>query len=61
MKKLNCDIEEALITDEGLILIGTPDDEDENHNCDVAGCSSLNHVVYRYGEPQCRVFEVDSR
>lgn len=40
IKKLDCDIEEALITDEGLILIGSPNSEDGLHNCDAAGCSS---------------------
>ena len=57
MKKLDCVVEEAILADEGLILIGSPNDEDENHNCDVAGCSSVSHVVYRFGAPQCSVIE----
>jgi len=58
-KKLDCIIEEALLADEGLIIIGSPNDEDENHNCDRAGCSSVSHVVYRFGEPQCSVIDVE--
>ena len=58
-KKLDCNIEEALLTDEGLILIGSPNNDDGNHNCDYAGCSSVSHVVYRFGEPQCSVVDID--
>ncbi len=60
MKMLMAHIQEVLITDEGLIITGSPiDSNDEQHNCDCAGCSSLTHVVYRNGEPQVSVMDLD--
>ncbi|RJE88610.1 hypothetical protein D3P07_11485 [Paenibacillus sp. 1011MAR3C5] len=30
-----------------IVIVGELDDEDETHNCDHMGCSSVNHVVFR--------------
>lgn len=30
-----------------MVITGTPDEDDETHNCDELGCSSVNHVLYR--------------
>ena len=56
--RLLADIDEVFITDNGLVITGCPEEDDENHDCDYAGCGSLGHVVYRYNEPQCSVEEV---
>lgn len=31
-----------------LILLGSPDSNDESHNCDEMGCGSMDHVLYRF-------------
>lgn len=38
---------EVWVSDHEIVITGMPDDEDENHNCDHMGCSSINHVLYR--------------
>jgi hypothetical protein len=30
-----------------LIVVGEPESDEEGHNCDAMGCSSVSHVVYR--------------
>lgn len=30
-----------------MVITGIPDENDETHNCDEMGCSSLSHVLYR--------------
>lgn len=30
-----------------IVVIGMPDEDDETHNCDHMGCSSVSHVIYR--------------
>lgn len=30
-----------------LVITGMPDEDDETHNCDHMGCSSVSHVIYR--------------
>lgn len=36
----------CFITEEGeIIVLGNPEDED--HNCDAMGCSSVSHVIFR--------------
>ena len=37
---------EAYETKKEVIVIGEP--RDEAHNCDEMGCSTLNHVLYRF-------------
>ena len=31
-----------------VVITGFPDEDDESHNCDVMGCSSVSHVLYRF-------------
>ena len=38
---------EVIQTRTELIVLGTPDDGDEAHNCDVMGCGSFSHVLFR--------------
>lgn len=39
---------EAYISETGeIIVVGEPNPEDENHNCDEMGCSTFSHVIYR--------------
>lgn len=42
---------EVHLTAGELIVLGTPDDEDESHNCDAMGCSSVSHVLFRFPLP----------
>lgn len=37
---------EAFETEDEVIVIGEP--QDEYHNCDEMGCSTLSHVLYRF-------------
>lgn len=37
-----------------LIVLGTPDDGDEGHSCDLMGCSTVSHVIFR-----AMLFDVD--
>jgi hypothetical protein len=30
-----------------MIITGYPDEDNESHNCDEMGCSSVSHVLYR--------------
>jgi hypothetical protein len=39
---------ECYETDTEIIVIGWPEDDDENHDCDQLGCSTLSHVLYRF-------------
>ena len=34
-------------TDGWIIITGTPEEDDESHNCDAMGCGSVDHVLYR--------------
>ena len=41
-------VEEVFLYDGEIIITGQPDDEKpELHNCDVMGCSSVSHVIFR--------------
>jgi hypothetical protein len=31
-----------------IVVCGLPDPNDEDHNCDALGCSSVSHVLYRF-------------
>jgi hypothetical protein len=48
-------VESVLIEDGDLVLLGTPRDDDEGHNCDAMSCSSLSHVLLRVPLYQCDV------
>lgn len=39
-------IRECYETDREIIVCGEP--KDENHNCDEMGCSTVNHVLFRF-------------
>lgn len=30
-----------------IVVVGSPDEDDETHNCDEMGCSSVSHVIFR--------------
>ncbi|MFD7521425.1 hypothetical protein [Paenibacillus chitinolyticus] len=34
--------------DDQIVILGMPDEDDEEHNCDRMGCSSVEHVLYRF-------------
>ena len=43
-------------SDDQVVITGIPDEDDVEHNCDVMGCSSVNHVLYRFAlPPKCQV------
>ena len=35
------------IKDHRIVVCGTPDEDDDVHNCDDMGCGSINHVLFR--------------
>lgn len=39
---------EAYETEKEIIICGEPEENDESHNCDQMGCSSVSHVLYRF-------------
>ena len=39
---------EAYVTEHEVIVMGFPKEDDENHNCDAMGCSTLSHVLHRF-------------
>jgi hypothetical protein len=43
------EIEDAQVymSDHEIVITGVPNEDDEGHNCDHMGCSSINHVIYR--------------
>lgn len=41
---------EAYLTKNEIVVIGEPK-EDDDHNCDVMGCGTLSHVIYRFPLP----------
>lgn len=38
---------EAYTNGKEIVAVEWPESEDENHNCDALGCSSVSHVKYR--------------
>ena len=34
-----------------FIICGQPREDDEGHNCDAMGCTTLNHVLHRVSKP----------
>lgn len=40
-------LEEVYTDGKQIVVIEWPEENDENHNCDALGCSSLWHVKYR--------------
>jgi len=40
---------EAYANDKEVVVMGTPDSDDESHNCDALGCGSIgSHVIARF-------------
>ena len=39
---------ECYETQREIIVCGWPEMDDESHDCDAMGCSTLNHVLYRF-------------
>lgn len=39
---------ECYRTEKEIVVCGQPTYTDESHNCDEMGCTSLNHVLYRF-------------
>lgn len=37
----------VFVSENEIVVTGTPHEDDDNHNCDVMGCSSVSHVIYR--------------
>jgi hypothetical protein len=48
-------VTEVFISDSEIVICGIPESEDENHNCDMMGCSSVSHVLLRAGFPRTLV------
>jgi hypothetical protein len=44
-RKLDADV---YVTRTELIVVGSPDHDDVNHNCDAMGCTSVSHVLFRF-------------
>ena len=49
-------IGDAYETEREIVIVGypAPDEhlpEEEQHNCDALGCSSVSHVLYRFRKP----------
>ena len=38
---------EAYLTEHEIIVMGSPEEDDEDHNCDALGCGTLQHVLHR--------------
>jgi hypothetical protein len=43
-----CRLVECYETEKEFVIIGRPDPDDESHNCDALGCSSVAHVIARF-------------
>jgi hypothetical protein len=41
-------LRECYETDTEIVVCGEPKENDVSHNCDEMGCSSVNHVLYRF-------------
>jgi hypothetical protein len=44
----DAELMECYRTTNEIIVCGQPAYDDESHNCDEMGCSSINHVLYRF-------------
>lgn len=40
-------IDSVFISDGKIVITGEPDEDDESHNCDAMGCTSVSHVIFR--------------
>jgi len=46
-----CHLVECYANSHEYIIIGQPRSDDENHNCDEMGCSTVSHVIARFKKP----------
>lgn len=46
-KKWHRELGEAIATKTELLIIGQPAPDDESHNCDAMGCTTVSHVLER--------------
>lgn len=37
----------VFVSDDQIVILGVPDEEVSDHNCDYMGCSSVEHVIFR--------------
>ena len=44
------ELRECYETETEIIVMGEPRHDDESHNCDQLGCSSVSHVKYRFSK-----------
>lgn len=50
-------VSEAYISKDWIVLLGYPESDDENHNCDVMGCGSTGpHVLFRFALAERHIF-----
>lgn len=35
------------VSEKEIVITGFPEVDDETHNCDYMGCSSISHVIFR--------------
>lgn len=35
------------VSEKEIVITGFPKSDDETHNCDYMGCSSISHVIFR--------------
>jgi len=50
---------ECYETEDEIVVIGWPGEDDESHDCDEMGCSSVSHVLYRF--PKATLYKLESR
>lgn len=41
------DVDGVFVSDGEIVVTGQPKEDDENHDCNVMGCSSVSHVLFR--------------
>jgi hypothetical protein len=44
----NTKLVECYLTEKEVIICGTPKNDDESHDCDLMGCSTMSHVIHRF-------------
>jgi hypothetical protein len=40
-------VSNVFVSDVDIVITGYPEEDDESHNCDEMGCSSVSHVLFR--------------
>ena len=53
---MNMAVPDRIIIARGEVIVtGYPDWDDEGHNCDEMGCSSVEHVILRVPLSDCKI------